>query len=557
MKRGIFFVFIILSFIIINQFIYAEIYEDSITGKATSQELGMSIFIQTVIPYIEITSPENSTYLMNESILLNYTLINGDYVWYQLDSFGNVTINSSVLLDVSQGTHTIHIFSNNTNATSTKSVTFTVNSNRFRILFDNYNGSTKGASTNFLDYNYREIQELDNIILENTMYGKIQFNRSINMTDDRNYTDDILDINSNVIMSYNSINLNSSELPNFNTSAIIWLYNLTFTTPRILKDGVVCPSTVCFEESYTGNTLKFNVTGFSIYSAEETPTTVPETPGGGGSGGGLIFLPEDIKFDLDIEEMLVYLKQGEVSTKYFTIENKENRKITFDIKSDGLEDFIKISDEKITLNPKESKIIPVDFLAREDALSDLYLGKIIITSESTEKEILVLFEIESSGPLFDVKMEIPNKFRYVLPGEEVFAEIEVYNLGDSERVDVFFDYIVKNSKGEEILFEQDSLAVETSANFLKGIEIPLNVPFGKYVFYVRANYANQTAIASVLFNVGRKSAIPVAAGIITFIIVLIVCIILVIFRIRKIKKEGNLTRRVDMTSPKIGRILRR
>jgi len=102
------------------------------------------------------------------------------------------------------------------------------------------------------------------------------------MTNDKDNTDNLLDVDSNINISSNRIEINSTEVPNFNKSTTLWLYNLNFAIPRILKDGVVCPSTICTKESYTGNTLKFNVTSFSVYSAEETPTGITEIPSGGG-----------------------------------------------------------------------------------------------------------------------------------------------------------------------------------------------------------------------------------------------------------------------------------
>jgi len=66
------------------------------------------------------------------------------------------------------------------------------------------------------------------------------------------------------------------------------LYNLTFNNPRILRNGEICPSTICTKESYLERTLKFNVTQFSVYSAEETPPEVrAEVPGGAPGGGGV------------------------------------------------------------------------------------------------------------------------------------------------------------------------------------------------------------------------------------------------------------------------------
>jgi hypothetical protein len=563
MRRYAFFVFMLLFCIIFNQFVSAEITDNSITGKITSQQVGLNIFVRTIIPYIQITSPKNQTYLTNESIFLNYTLVNGDYVWYNLDNSDNITINSSVQFNVSQGLHTLYIFANNSNDTVTSNTSFTANSSKFIILFENYKNSTKGSSTNFLNYSYEEIQSLNNIILENTVYGKIEFNKTINMTDDKVFTDNLLDIDSNIKISSNHIEVNTEELPNFNKSATLWLYNLTFTNPRILKDGVVCPSSLCIKESYNypsgseGGTLKFNVTGFSVYSAEETPATetvtVITTTGGGGGGGGGISAPAS-KYSISTKEILVYLKQGETTTKYFTIENKDNKKLNLKINTTSIENLILINETEISLEPGESKTIRLDFLAKEDTLPNLYLGKITISTAGTEKEILVMIEIESKNALFDVKMKIPDKFLYVLPGEEISAQIQLYNLGYSGRMDVSLDYIIKNSKGEDILLEQDSTAVETSTSFIKNIKLPENLAFGKYVFYTKVTYNDKVASASAWFNVGKEPTINLKTGIMALIIVLAIGTLIIIIRIRKIKEHSSISKKIDISSLKRAKI---
>lgn len=547
MKRSIFFVISILSFIILSQIVSSEINDDlitgnmvvdPITGKLTTQQVGMSIFVQTTIPYVQITSPKNQTYLKNESILLDYTLVNGDYVWYNIDNSENTTINSSIYINVSQGEHTLYVFSNNSNISAVNSIVFTTNSSKFIILFENYKGTNKGTSTNFIDYTYEEIQNLDNVTLENTNYGKIKFNEAINMTNDKNFTDNLLDIDSNIIFSSNSIELKSEEIPNFNKSSTIWLYNLNFTNPRILKDEVICPSTICTKESYTSNTLKFNVTSFSVYSAEETPSGEPSNPP---SGGDKETIPEEVekKFEIEPKEIKISLKQGDIITRKILIKNMEDKALKFELTSSSLEDFIKINETEFYVNAKKSKEIEVSFMVSEDTLPDLYIGKIVATAEGTQKEILTVIEVESQVSLFDVKMRIPDRYKYVFPGEEVLAQIELYNIGSNENVDVFIDYIIKDDQGNEIVKEHDTMAIKNSANFAKNIKLPEDLALGKYAFYVKITYDGKIASASSWFNIGKRSDEFYRKIYLLLIFLIVLVIILLIYiwkRNRKIKK---------------------
>ena len=130
------------------------------------------------------------------------------------------------------------------------------------------------------------MQNLDNITLEDTRYGRIYFLDRINLT----AAGSILDIDRYVNIFYRRIELDSSALPNFNTTANLSFYDLNFTNPRILKDGVVCSE--CVIEGYSSGVLRFRVPHFTVYTVEETPSgesgniNLGSSDSGGGGGGG-------------------------------------------------------------------------------------------------------------------------------------------------------------------------------------------------------------------------------------------------------------------------------
>jgi len=58
-----------------------------------------------------------------------------------------------------------------------------------------------------------------------------------------------------------------------NKKAHITFNNIVMNKPRILKDGQVCSAEICSEFNYNSDTkeVTVKVTGFSVYSVEETP----------------------------------------------------------------------------------------------------------------------------------------------------------------------------------------------------------------------------------------------------------------------------------------------
>ena len=521
MKRDVFFITAILLCILLNQFALAEIANDTpitgnmvvdpVTGKLTSQKISMSIFIQTTAPFIQILSPKNNTYLKNESILLNYTVTDGDSVWYNLDNSENITINSWAYLNASQGQHTLYIFSNKSENITSTNITFTLDSNKFIILFNNYEGIDKGISTNFMDYSYEEIQNIDNVLLENTNYGKIKFDEPINLTDDRINTDNILDIDSNVEISQNDITVNSTELPNFNKSATLWLYNLSFTNPRILKDGQMCPSSICIIESYSGGNLKFNVTHFTSYSAEETPSNHVNPPSSGGSTSPSKEIIQPVQPGETVEnitiiskEINVSLKQGQKTSENIYIVNNYPQNMKIKINLSAVQKFVTASETEFELPYGEMKMITFNFSVDENTPPDNYVGNIYLETPGKTYEVLTSIDVDSKDSLFDVSLKLDQTKLPVSQGGSIFFTTRISNLGAKTGVNIGIKYTIKDSNGKIVFEGQGTDVIDTFLEKKGKIKLPKNIAPGKYVLSARVDYEGKTAISSASFEVQKR-----------------------------------------------------
>ncbi len=266
-----------------------------IEGYATSGSHAVSITVGVNAPTLEISLPLNQTYLKTTNISLNFTSDGNDF-WYSLDHAANTSITGNTIIGALEGSHLLYLYANNTAnneaGVTNRTIEFNVNLTRINLSYAEFNETFKGDSVDFCyKYTFEQLGDISDIIFENTNYGKIHFFEIINLTEDDNYSDMNVDIDTNVNISYNRAEINVASLPNFNTSAEIYLYNLTFTDPQILRNGVACPSTICTEVSYSvGGTLRFNVTSLSIYTVRETPSNEtpaapPSAPGEQGGGG--------------------------------------------------------------------------------------------------------------------------------------------------------------------------------------------------------------------------------------------------------------------------------
>jgi hypothetical protein len=274
----------------------------------------------------------------------------------------------------------------------------------------------------------------------------------------------------------------------------------------------------------------------SFTSAGVTPPEEP-TGGGGGGGGGASTSTIAVKKDflIDAESMQVSLSPGGTRQIEVTIENLWNDNMDFVIQNPKLKEFITISETEFTLASKTSKTIVFSFTAPEDIDPELYVGKIIITAEGIEKEILIALDIESFEALFDVKVEIPEKYRKVLPGKEVLASVNIINLG-LESTNTTIEYIIQDENGVVIVEDQETIEIGAKIGLVKSLFIPEATPSGQYVFYVKVSYEDKIASSSAMFQVEKKFPWILITAIAVLALIIISSIFFLVFKKRKMKK---------------------
>ncbi len=477
-----------------------------IQTKATSILLGLSINIKDT-PKIYISSPLNKTYNYNNLIELNFTAstvnpANLDKIFYNIDNGINTTITGNTTFSVNLTTsHILKLFANDTAGNiNSSSVTFSINlSKGHDVDFGNFN---EGQTTNFSRFNITELQNLSNVKIEKLDRGLISFIDSINISKE-------LNISKYINISFNRIEVQSDFLFEFNKSATLKIYNLTFTNPRILFNDQVCPISICTKNSYSNGILSFNVTHFTTYSSEETSSSggSGSSSGGGGSGssgGGKADLSD---FSVSTNLIKVSLLQGETKIEVIGVENTGESTLNLAIDLKDIKDFLifpgGVSKYELNLRPGEKQSIQLIFNAAKDYKSGVYSGKIVVSSNLIQKIIPVIIEVESSKKIFDVDIEIKNK--KVVKGDDLTADIIIFNLGrDLGRVDTQVEFGIRSLKGNIITKQDIRIAVETQASFTESILIPTDLEEGKYVAYAIVTFDSEIGIATEFFEVGSS-----------------------------------------------------
>ena len=94
----------------------------------------------------------------------------------------------------------------------------------------------------------------------------------------------------------------------------------------------------------------------------------------------------------------------------------------------------------------------------------------------------------------------------VAPGENLPVSVKLVNFGSDSRTDVTLYYSITNANGEEVQKLSETVAVETTASFIKNIPVPPSTPQGNYTVSVRIVYDGQQvpATATYSFSVEQK-----------------------------------------------------
>jgi len=422
-------------------------------------------------------------------------------------------------------------------------ISFEINQSKGILVHKN---NFSGETSNFEAGN-QVLSSLTNMRIEDLSYGRVRFLSVINLTQDavsstNNLYNRFVDLDSNILFSDGYLNINTSALTSLeNKTAEISFYNLSFINPKILRNGADCPENICYIINYSDGILVFNVTQFSTYSVEEgTEEGGLEKEKDRGAGGRII-LPD---FKIDRETIKIRAGVGDTFKASFKIKNLKNKRIPFKIDT-NLDAFIIFSEKSFSLGPKEEKEIFLTFYSVDDSDAGVHVGKIEVISEQTTKKINVAFEVESRKILFDVSVDILDKFLYVLPGNELLSVIRIFNLGAPKKVDVTINYEIINEDGEVILFESEMLAIETQTRISKMFYIPKDADTGTYLLYVKVTYDEEISSASGWFFVEKEPISLISKILYISSIVLIILILAILYEIRKIKKHLKIHHRID------------
>lgn len=107
---------------------------------------------------------------------------------------------------------------------------------------------------------------------------------------------------------------------------------------------------------------------------------------------------------------------------------------------------------------------------------------------------------------FNLKVEIPPEYQKILPGEDIFATLSLFNLDNELRKDTTIEYWIIGPTGE-IGRRQETIAIETQASLVRSLTLPEDAPEGDYSLQARVLYdEGREQLASGSFVVHKEAA---------------------------------------------------
>ena len=102
---------------------------------------------------------------------------------------------------------------------------------------------------------------------------------------------------------------------------------------------------------------------------------------------------------------------------------------------------------------------------------------------------------DSSKQLFDADIHVLPEYKKIFQGGEILIQIALINLRGFGKGDIGVDYSIKDSKGNLIATEKESVYVETQAKFIRKLVMPAEIKPGTYSAFVEAS-SNATIVGT-------------------------------------------------------------
>ena len=334
------------------------------------------------------------------------------------------------------------------------------------------------------------------------------------------------------ILSADVISLNSGG------SNVIVINPDTYIEGFFSGDFSECVPTTCAALGYScnnwsdgcGNTLNCGscASGYTCTTGVCVADSV--TPDGDGGGGttttpSITVTPTSINLDLAVNTNIKQI---------ISVKNTGTSSIAIAITQSGLTNNVLLGNTSLTLSAGETKEFEVLFVASDE--TGIFTGAINVGAI----QIPVSLNIKTKLLLFDSNIVVLNIDYKVSTNTDLRTRVTLIPMGDSERLDVTLNYVIKDYAGKIYLTQSETVLVERKINFRRNFGTG-SLPLGRYIVGLELIYPGGVAPSSAHFDMVQKTAEDFLGSLIFILLVAIIitAILIVLLIILRKNKEGN------------------
>ncbi|MFH1638241.1 MAG: DUF87 domain-containing protein [Candidatus Woesearchaeota archaeon] len=171
-------------------------------------------------------------------------------------------------------------------------------------------------------------------------------------------------------------------------------------------------------------------------------------------------------------------------------------------KSDSLGRVMEIDREQVIVGPDSVGM----FIVRAYGIETLgdYNGTIILTGDISDSIPVEISVVENKLPIELLLIDIELLSKRLTPGSPFKYRVGLQNLLMEQGYQVKLRHSVIDALGKAAYAsEEEDVEIRTTANLIKELKLPDNIPEGEYVLRIDASYLNLTSTASAKFVVSR------------------------------------------------------
>lgn len=212
-------------------------------------------------------------------------------------------------------------------------------------------------------------------------------------------------------------------------------------------------------------------------------------------------------FDVDQILLKVLISDNSFVSRDLKITNTGTEATNIYTNQKGLNNIAFINKSVLRIKPGEYGLVHILFLPSYQGIDNLpgvYTGSIILSNNEIKK-IPVVVEIESKDKIMDLNINFMQQLNKILKGEDINAEIRIFNLKSINPTNTKIEYSIKDFDGNTILEEEEEVLVKGQTSFIRLFNLPSTIKPGGYVFAAKIIYENSVGTSSYTFSIYEDS----------------------------------------------------